>query len=147
MSSNERTGWRDEALSRRHRTWGVVCAGTDIDFLFIEYAFGIPIALVEYKECRKIKNGGVDIKDCNNLALCHLADNSKIPFLIAYYWPEIYAFRVLPVNSYARGYFYQDEKLTEREYVSRLYKMRSSVLVDNVKDKLYNALPKEDMLA
>jgi hypothetical protein len=143
----ERTGWRDEALSRRHRTWGAKCAGTDVDFLFIEYSFGVPVAIFDYKHWMKLKKGGVDLNDYNNLALASVANNSKIPFSIAFYWPDIWAFLVLPVNEYARGYFSQDEMLTEREYVSRLYKMRRSVLVDNVKDKLYNALPKEDMLA
>ena len=32
----ERTGWRDEEISRRHRLWGVSCAATDIDFLLVE---------------------------------------------------------------------------------------------------------------
>ena len=44
----ERTGWRDEALSKRHRDWGWDCPAIDIDFLMIEYDKGKSVALVEY---------------------------------------------------------------------------------------------------
>ena len=32
----ERTGWRDEEISRRHRLYGVSCPMIDIDFLVSE---------------------------------------------------------------------------------------------------------------
>ena len=49
MSSKERTGWRDQALSERHRAWGWDCPALDMDFVMIEYDNGKATALVEYK--------------------------------------------------------------------------------------------------
>lgn len=40
MSGPERTGWRDENLSRRHREWGFHCPAVDLGFLLIEYDTG-----------------------------------------------------------------------------------------------------------
>ena len=34
----ERTGWRDEKLSQRHRMWGWDCPAVDIDFLLLGHA-------------------------------------------------------------------------------------------------------------
>ena len=48
----ERTGWRDQALSDRHREWGFNCPSVDLDFLMVEYNIGLPVALVEYKNER-----------------------------------------------------------------------------------------------
>ena len=45
----ERSGWRDEGISRRHRLWGVSCSATDIDFLLVEYIYNTPKAIIEYK--------------------------------------------------------------------------------------------------
>ena len=45
----ERTNWRDEALSQRHRQWGWNCPGLDLDFVFLEYDKGRAVAVVEYK--------------------------------------------------------------------------------------------------
>ena len=45
----ERNGWRDEAISLRHRLWGWDCPCVDIDFLLIEFDKSLPVALVEYK--------------------------------------------------------------------------------------------------
>ena len=44
----ERSGWRDEMLSQRHRDWGFNCPAIDIDFLLIEYNSAKVKALVEY---------------------------------------------------------------------------------------------------
>jgi len=50
----ERTGWRDQELSLRHRMWGWDCPMVDLDFLGLEYDTKKPACLVEYKhECAK----------------------------------------------------------------------------------------------
>jgi hypothetical protein len=45
----ERTEWRDLELSKRHREWGLNCPAVDIDFLMVEYYYGKPVALIDYK--------------------------------------------------------------------------------------------------
>ena len=49
MTRQERTGWRDEGISRRHRTWGVALTAVDLDFMLVEYTDGKATALIEYK--------------------------------------------------------------------------------------------------
>lgn len=45
----ERTGWRDQVLSQRHRTWGFDCPALDLDFILAEYDTRVPVALIDYK--------------------------------------------------------------------------------------------------
>lgn len=45
MSSHERTGWRDMAISQRHRLYGYDCPMFDIDFMCVEYDKSMPVCL------------------------------------------------------------------------------------------------------
>jgi len=45
----ERTQWRDQKLSERHRAWGFNCPAIDIDFLMVEFHTGKPVAIIDYK--------------------------------------------------------------------------------------------------
>ena len=49
----ERTNWRDQELSARHRTWGFNCPAVDLDFLMVEYNIGKPVGLIEYKHFKR----------------------------------------------------------------------------------------------
>lgn len=48
----ERTNWRDEDISKRHRRWGWECPALDIDFLMLEFDRGRASVIVEYKHER-----------------------------------------------------------------------------------------------
>lgn len=123
----ERSGWRDEELSRRHRDWGWDCPAKDLDFLLLEYNHSIPVAVVEYKHWRA---SAVDPNAANYKALRNLAngysnhDIDALPCLIARYWKDPWRFIVRPINGKAKECFKAYERLTEREYVSRLYMIR-----------------------
>jgi hypothetical protein len=140
MSSYERSGWRDEAISRRHRMWGFNCPAVDLDFLVIEYHLGLPVGLIEYKH---FKAQEPELLHPTYRALAALANDYKdpLPFLLSFYWPDIWAFRVTPVNDIARSHFYSGEIVSELEYVRRLYRMRSLVLTENLMKHLNNILP------
>ena len=45
----ERTGWRDEKISLRHRMWGFDCPAVDVDFVMVEFDRARVVAIVEYK--------------------------------------------------------------------------------------------------
>jgi len=111
----ERTQWRDQEISERHRLWGASCPAVDLDFLLTEIHVGEPAALVEYKHfgARPINPGSTVFT-----ALRKLADRAEIPFLVAWYWPHSWAFRVCPINDLARKHFEDPEDLTERAYVA-----------------------------
>lgn len=126
----ERNGWRDEEISRRHRTWGWNCPAVDLDFVMCEYNHAKPCALVEYKHA---KFTSIDINHPTYRALAALADgyrNGPLPAFIAIYDPETWAFKVICMNDTAREHFGEREfrVLTEQEFVRDLYAMRKLVL-------------------
>ena len=117
----ERTGWRDEALSRRHREWGWDCPAVDIDFLMLEYDAGIPQALVEYKhEWAKLQ----DPKHPSYRALRYLADKAEIPFFAVRYKSDFSWWSVRSLNDYAKQFIPHSCEMTETEYIALLYEIR-----------------------
>jgi len=152
VSSYERSGWRDEEISRRHRLWGGDCPAVDIDFPLAEFHLGLPVALIEYKHFRaKVP----DLRHATYRALRALADKynngndanyneGPLPFLVVFYRPDVWAYRVIPVNDAARLYFADPyEVVTELEYVKRIYDMRSLVLSKGLMRRLNTTLPED----
>lgn len=134
----ERTGWRDQEISQRHRMWGWNCPAVDLDFLMVEYNVGRPVGLIEYKHYRAKKP---DILHPTYRALAELADVANLPFLVAFYWPESWSFCVLPVNEYAKKHYTDWQPLSEREYVAGLYKLRRLKLAETIENKLGDLRP------
>lgn len=141
----ERTGWRDQAISSRHRTWGFNCPAVDLDFLMVEYNLGKPVGIIEYKH----HNGRFpDVKHPTYRALIELAGLAGLPFCVVFYWPETWAFRVYPINEQARAHFsapYQD--FSEVEFVARLYRIRYLAVSDDLLNKLNKQRPPATVLA
>lgn len=138
MSATERTGWRDQAISERHRLWGVHCTAVDLDLVLVEYHLARPVALVEYKHRR----ARFEPEHANYRALRDLADRSGLPFVVAFYWPETWSFRVHPMNDIALRHFEPGVQLfTEREFVERLYRMRSLFVQEALLPTLSTRLP------
>jgi len=130
MSELERTGWRCEKISQRHRDWGYNCPAVDLDFIVTEYNHGKPVALVEYKEKHA---ASPDLTHPTYKALKDLADNyspNAIPFLIAIYCPDDWWFKVIPVNQAAIEYYkhVSGQFITEQRFVKSLYLLRKTVL-------------------
>lgn len=130
----DRTGWRDQKISERHRVWGFNCPAVDLDFLMVEYNMGLPVGLIEYKHHRAQTP---DMRHPTYRALIELASLSGLPFMIVFYWPDVWAFRVFPINSKAKQHFkapYQD--CSELEFVTTLYRIRYLAIGDDVVKKL-----------
>jgi len=154
MTSYERTGWRDEKISRRHRKWGFNCPAVDLDFTMVEYNLGKAVALVEYKH---INARIPDIRHATYRALKDLADNYGdigLPFFISFYDPDGWTFEVWPINDMAKRTCneYLERKMsllytelypcTELDYVTFLYRLRSRMIEDTVMSTLNTTLPK-----
>lgn len=135
MTAYERTGWRDQAISKRHRDWGFNCPAVDLDFLMVEYNIGEPAALVEYK---LFSARMPDLRHATYRALESLANRlPPIPFMIAFYWPVAWAFRVHPVNDMAMALYGPDHvDLTEREFVESLYRARGWAIQEHTLRRL-----------
>ena len=143
----ERTGWRCEAISRRHREWGYNCPAVDLDFVVAEYNHGKPVALIEYKDHHARQP---DLLHPTYQALIALADGysgGAIPCLIAVYCPEQWWFRVVPLNEVARihyAHIRSSETLTEQRFVRSLYLLRQKTLTQEDEQaigRLNNDLP------
>lgn len=134
----ERTGWRDAEISARHRVWGASCPAVDLDFVLAELHLGEPVAVVEYKHHAALP---VNLASATYAALRKMADRAGVPFVIAWYWPDTWAFRVRPLNSRASALFENPEDFTERQYVARLYRLRRLVLTRELENVLGDGLP------
>lgn len=126
----ERTGWRDEALSERHGHWGFNCPAVDLDFVMMEYNYGKPCALVEYKH----KNAKTpNVNHPTYRALVSLADkysDGPLACFIAIYDPEDWSFIVIPLNDKARWHYSHcaGKKLSEKRFVKSLHLLRKGTL-------------------
>ena len=118
--------------------WGFNCPAVDLDFLMVEYNLGKQVGVIEYKHARARMP---DIRHPTYRALCELADLAALPFMLAFYFPPQWAFRVHPINGVARQNFTDGGLLTERQYVMALYRMRRITLSRHLADKLSDELP------
>ncbi len=117
----ERTGWRDQELSLRHRAWGWDCPAVDIDFLMVEYDKGEPVAVVEYKH----ENAPPQSPSHPSYrALVKLADRAGLPMLFVRYAADFSWFRVTPLNDCAMAILPARLTMTEQEWVTLLYRLR-----------------------
>lgn len=141
LSRDERTHWRDEAISLRHREWGFHCPATDIDFLLNEYDGGKTKALIEYKHEGSSVNflnptSGMHPKSYD--ALRDLSNRAGIPIFVVRYKEDFSFWQVFSLNDIAKAFLKSEETLmTEKEYVTFLYKLRG---MDHVPIEIYSKL-------
>lgn len=148
MLATERTGWRDEALSKRHREWGQNCPAVDMDFLMCEFNHGVPVALIDYKRFNANLNN-TNSKTADVLSGFYNAKGEQLPFYIVRYWPNDWAFQILPQNLTACNTLKKpvSDVLTEQQYVRFLYWLRKITLTNGDEryiSRLNNHLPKEE---
>ena len=125
----ERTGWRDEGLSQRHRRWGWDCPAVDIDFLMLEYDNGKASALVEYKnEHAKPQY----VSHPTYQAMINLGDRAGIPVIACRYSDDFSKWRVVPLNTKAREFIPERVDLDEAGWVRLLYKIRGREISDDI---------------
>jgi hypothetical protein len=135
-TTSEHRVFADRELSDRHREWGHDCPAVDLDFLLCEYNHGAPVAIVDYK------HSAADLSRTNQrtyetLGRLYDEHGQQIPFFIARYWPDTWAFKVHPENDAAHAWMQRVLSeaatttwvdMTEQEYVSALYWLRKDAL-------------------
>jgi hypothetical protein len=117
----ERTGWRDLALSERHRLWGWNLPAVDLDFLFLEYDRGKAVALVEYKHVRASPQNSIHP---TYQAMIDLGNRAGIPVIACRYQNDFTRWTITPLNVAAKKWVPQQTVLDERGWVTLLYKIR-----------------------
>jgi hypothetical protein len=143
VSREERTGWRSEWISRRHREWDGNCPFVDFDFVGIEFDRGAPRSVVEYKDDRAQP---VDMMHPAFRAMRTIADgdHKPLPFLVARYRQDVAAFKVFAANDAAcdsAGLPLDGEIMSERDYVGLLYHLRGRPLPSHLARKLGSDAP------
>lgn len=140
MTRYERTGWRDQEISARHREWGQNVPAVDLDFILIEYNRALPVAVVDYK-----RNSGqsINLDHPSYKAIAVLAGD--LPFYIAFYDDKQWWFRIVPMNDAARRWFKDNQILTEYEYVVRMFQMRMMVAEQPILVKCNTRKPTQPM--
>ena len=117
----ERTGWRDIALSQRHRKWGWDCPAVDLDFLFLEYDRGKAVAIVEYKHEKAAPQFA---SHPTYQAMIDLGTRADVPVIAVRYAADFSIWKVVPLNEKAKEWLPERKEMTEREWVTLLYNIR-----------------------
>jgi len=133
MSRHERTGWRDSALSERHRMYGMNCPALDIDFVMLEFDKEQASAIVEYKNEHAAPQYP---SHPSYRALVDLGDKSGLPVFAVRYATDFSWWRVVPLNDEARKYVPEKMEVNEVEWVRILYLTRGRELPENVADAI-----------
>jgi hypothetical protein len=140
----ERSHWRDQEISERHRLWSSDCPAADVDFLLVEFNHFQPCALLDYKKFKPCQTlGGASIRVLRNLADGY--GPTPLPFAVVFYRPTDWTFWVLPENDAAEKAFAENSKrwLSEIEFVGLLLGLRNRALSANDAQRL-EALRKKD---
>lgn len=133
MSRNERTGWRDEALSQRHRRYGWDCPAVDLDFLLLEYDHGKASALIEYK------NEFAPTQYASHptyQALIDLGNRADLPVIAARYTTDFSKWKVTPLNNKAKTFVPEKKEMDEEGFISLLYNLRGQRVPPSVLENL-----------
>lgn len=117
----ERSGWRDERISRRHRDWGWDCPVVDIDWLVAEYDHAKPVAIIEYKHEQAPP---IQLNSVNCRVLAALGDMARLPVFIVRYADDFSWLRIAPLNALAKQWLPQRAELSEPDFVALLYRVR-----------------------
>jgi hypothetical protein len=136
----------DRALSDRHRKWGTECPAVDMDFVLCEFNHGHAVAIIDYK------HHAASLGNTNDLsyeALKYLSDTRTrrwLPFVVARYWPDLWAFQVTALNPPAVKWLSSAGPVdyTEQQFVRKLYALRKEVLSRGDErhiDRLNDVLP------
>lgn len=125
-------------LSHRHRQWGHDCPAVDLDFVLAEYNHGVTVAVVDYKHHRENVDASNE-RTHQALSGFYDSDGNQLPFFVARFWPETWAFKVHAGNSAACLHLGTSSwvPMTEQRYVRSLYQLRKDALTRG--DEMYLA--------
>lgn len=131
----ERTNWRDEGISHRHRTWGYDCPAQDIDFLLMEYDKCKVVAIIEYKNTHA---EGQTINKPQYKALIDLGNRANVPVFNVRYSDDYTNYVVTALNEKAVLILPNSHSnpprtsMTELEYVKFLYFLRNRKIPNEI---------------
>jgi hypothetical protein len=123
----ERSHWRDEEISERHKLWGFNCPAIDLDFVMTEFDTYMPIAFFEYK---KEPCSSIIINKCPEFkVLINLGNMCHLPSYFCKYrkTEDSFEFSIMALNRIAIDMTPKDKTgvwLLEKQFVDFLYWLR-----------------------
>ena len=93
----------------------------DFDFLSLEYEFGRPCAIVEYK------NEHAELQfasDPRYRALISLGNSAKIPVIACRYTDDYSRYSIVPLNEYAKKFIPVRKTIDELGWITLLYEIK-----------------------
>ena len=135
--SAERSGWRDEALSRRHRRWGFDCPMVDLDFVGLEYDKGRATAIVE---CKNERAAPQYASSPSYQAMIDLGTRAGVAVFACRYTEDFASFTAVPLNDEAKKHLPKRKEMTEPEWVRFLYSLRGYDCPQSVIDGIYTEI-------
>jgi|SRR5882672_3406283 len=117
----ERTHWRDQGLSQRHRKWGFHCPAIDLDFLLVEYDTGLTVAIIEYKNEHAPTQWS---SHPSYRAISRLGTTAGLPVFAVRYASDFSWWKVTALNEKAKEWAAMTAELTEDDYIRFLYSVR-----------------------
>ena len=125
----ERTHWRDEGISQRHRQWGWDCPAVDIDFLMLEYDTGEAKAIIEYKnEHAKTQY----TTHPSYRAVINLGNKAGIPVIACRYSDDYEKYKAVALNERAKKYLPERKEFDEEGWVRLLYEIRGREMPEDL---------------
>ena len=109
----ERTNWRDQGLSARHRTWGDNLYASDLDFILCEYNWSICCAIIEYKSEFATKP---NFSSSQYKSLINLGNRADCPLFSVIYSKDFSNYKITPLNDSAKLYFKNEIELNEEKF-------------------------------
>lgn len=133
------TQFNDDAISMRHRNFfGRNLPCVNIDFLGIHYDRTEITDFVEFKDCH-IKE--INLNQANYVAIQKAADKLGVPFFVIVYDPENWSYFMLQYNKNPeiKRYVQQPGRITEKDLILSLYRMRGYAVPREILTELSTA--------
>ena len=106
---------------RTTQEMGWDCPAVDLDFLFLEYDHGNPIAIVEYKnEHARPQRASHPTYQ----AMIKLGTRAGVPVIAARYASDFSWWKIVALNRLAQKWIPKRVQVTQKEWVELLYKLR-----------------------
>ena len=120
-------------MSERHRRYGSNAPAVDLDFVLIEFDDCCPRAIIEYKNEFASPQY---ITSPQFQVLINLANAAHLPAFAVRYAADFSWWLVVPLNDEARKHLPERKRMSEKEYVSLLYRVRGREAPQSVLDGL-----------
>lgn len=105
------------------------CPAVDLDLIMIEFDHERVCGLVEYKhELAALQYASHP----TYRAIADLANRARVPFIACRYSDDLTWFKAHPLNDFAKTFLASPAKMTERQWVSLLYRIRGRAVPDDL---------------